>query len=487
MTTSIGTSGTISSVGIGSGLDVASIITGLMKVERAPLTDLTNAATTIQTTISSFGAVQSALAAFRDAASSLALPSTWNATNGTSSDPTSVTLTTTSNAAAGNYSIEVQSLAASQATVSSTFASSGALVGAGSLHFDIGSWSTGQTAFTPKSGSTGVDVAVTATDTLSTVADKVNAAGAGVTASVVNDSSGSRLVFSAATTGLANTFRVTATDSDGDNADATGLSALAYDPAGGTTATTVTQPAANASAKINGVVVNSDTNTLANVFNGITVTLGKVTTGGPVQVAVTQDNTSITKSVQNFVDTYNALSTLLSADLKYDAGSKVSGPLQGDSTARSLQNQLRGIVGSSSGASAAFSTLSQVGIQSQKDGTLTLDGGKLTSALANPAEIKKLFTAVNIDQPANAGFANQLRSFGDKVLGINGILSTRMSGLKTKLDNNQKNQDSLSDRLAATEARLKAQYSALDTKMAGISNLGTYVTQQITNWNKNTN
>ena len=485
MSTSIGSSGTISSTGIGSGLDVTAIISGLMKVEKVPLDQLTKAATTIQATISAFGAVQSALSTFKDAASNLALPSTWNATNGSSSDPSSVTVTTTANASPGNYSIEVRSLAASQSTVSPTLASDSTPVGAGSLHFDLGSWSNDQTVFNPKSGSSGVDVAVSATDTLTTVAAKVNAAGAGVSASVVNDSSGSRLVFSSATTGLANTFRVTALDADGGNSDATGLSALAYDPAGGTTATTVTQPASDASARINGLPVTSDTNTLANVINGINVTLGKVTTG-TVQVAVAQDNAGITKSVQGFVDAYNALSTLLTADLKYDLGTKVSGALQGDSTARSLQNQLRSIVGSSSGASSVFSTLSQVGIQTAKDGTLALDNARLTSALANPVELKKLFTAVDSAQPARAGIANQLRSFGNTVLGINGILGTRVSGLKTKLGSNQKDQDTLGDRLAVTEARLKAQYSALDKKMAGIGNLGNYVSQQITNWNKNT-
>ncbi len=485
MTTSISSSGSISSTGIGSGLDVSVIIDGLMKVEKLPLKDLTKAATTIQSTISAFGAVQSALATFRDAAASLALPSTFNATNGTSSDPSSVTVTTTANAAPGNYAVEVLSLAASQSTVSPTYASSATPVGAGSLHFDLGSWGGSPAVFNPKAGASGVDVAVSASDTLATVAAKVNAAGAGVSASVVNDSSGSRLVFSASTTGLANTFRITAIDADGGNSDATGLSALAYDPAGGTTATSLTQPAANASARINGLLVNADTNTLANVFNGIDITLGKLTTA-PVQVAVAQDNTGIGKSVQGFVDAYNALSTLLAADLKYDLGTKDSGPLQGDSTARSLQNQLRGIVGSSSGASSVYSTLSQVGIQTAKDGTLSIDSTRLTSALANPVEIKKLFTAVDSAQPSRAGIANQLRTFGNSVLGINGIVSTRVAGLKTKLGNNQKNQDTLTDRLAVTEARLKAQYTALDKKMASITNLGTYVTQQIANWNKNT-
>jgi flagellar hook-associated protein 2 len=485
MSTSISNTGSISSAGIGSGLDVTSIINGLMAVEKKPLTELQTKATSIQTTISAFGEVKSALATFRDAAGALALPSTWNATTGTSSDSTAVTVSTTSSAATGNYAVQVQSLAAAQSTVSGTFASSSALVGAGTLHIDLGSWNSGQTAFTAKSGSTGVDVTVTATDTLATLAAKINTAGAGIAASVVNDASGSRLVFSSSTTGTDNAFRVTAVDSDGTNTDATGLSALAFDPAGGTTTTTRTQAAANAAATVNGLAVTSATNSLSNVLDGLTLNLTKVTTT-PVQVTVAQDKDGITKAVQGFVDAYNALSSLLSTDLKYDSSTKVAGPLQADSGAVSLQRQLRNLVSSPSGASSVFTTLSQVGLEVQTDGTLKLNSTKLTSAMANPAELKKLFTNVDTTTAANSGIANRLRAFGNSMLGADGLVTSRIKGLNTKLTSNQKDQDKLSLRLDATQARLQAQYSALDTKMASISTLSTYITQQIANWNKST-
>ena len=472
----------ISSTGIGSGLDVTSIISGLMKIEKAPLTDLTTKATTIQTTISAFGTVQSSISAFRDAAASLALPSTWNATVGNSSDATSVGVTTTTSAAPGNYSIEVSALAAAQSTASGTFASSSALVGAGTLHIDIGSWSAGNATFSAKAGSTGTDITVSATDTLDTLAQKINSASPGIGASVVNDATGSRLVFASSSTGTANGFRVTAVAS---GTGAASLSALAFDPPNGTTATTETQKSADATAKINGLTVTSASNTLSNVLNGLTLNLSKVTTA-PVQVTVAQDTDSITKSVQAFVDAYNSLSSLLTTDLKYDAGTQVAGPLQGDSAARAIQSQLRKIVASSSGASSTFTTLSQVGIQVQKDGTLKVDSSKLSSAMSNPTELKKAFTNVDFTNSANNGFANQLRTFGDQVLGLSGVLTTRVAGLNKNLASNQKDQDSLNDRLAQTQARLQAQYSALDSTMASSNALSTYVTQQIANWNKST-
>src|SRR5260221_6943759 len=126
MSTSISSTGSVTSQGIGSGLDVSTIIAGLMKVEGVPLTNLQTKATAIQTTISAFGAVQSAMSAFRDASAKLALPSTWNATTGTSADTTAVNVSTTSNATPGNYAVQVQTLAASQSTVSGTYASSSA-------------------------------------------------------------------------------------------------------------------------------------------------------------------------------------------------------------------------------------------------------------------------------------------------------------------------------------------------------------------------
>jgi flagellar hook-associated protein 2 len=482
MTTTIGSTGSISSPGIGSGLDVNSIIAGLMKVEQAPLTQLKSQATSIQTTISAFGTVQSTMSSFRDAAAALALPSTWNATTGSSSDSSAVSVATSAGAAAGNYAIQVLGLAAAQSTVSGTFASSDALVGAGTLHVDLGTWSSGQSSFAAKAGATGVDITVTATDTLATLADKVNSAGAGLTASVVNDASGARLVLSSSTTGTGNAFRVTASDADGSNTDAGGLSALAFDPAGGTTTTTLTQAAADASATINGLSVTSATNSLGNVLSGLTVNLSKVTTS-PVQVSVAQDTAAIKKSVQGFVDAYNALSSLLSTDLKYDSSTKAAGPLQADSAAVSLQRQLRNMIGSSSTASSVFSTLSQVGLQVQTDGTLQINDTALTSALANPTELKKLFTNVDTANPGNDGVATQSRSFGDSVLGSDGLLTTRVGGLNTKLADNQKDQDAMTARLAATQARLQAQYTALDTQMASLNTLSSYITQQIANWN----
>lgn len=482
-TNSIGGTGAVSSAGIGSGLDVKTIITKLMEVEKAPLNALQTKATGIQTKISAYGAVKSAISAFRDASRTLTNPSTWSATTGTSGDPSSVTVSTSSTAAAGTYAVSVQSLATAQSVPSGTYSSSTATVGAGTLHIDLGAWSADKSSFTPQAGKPAIDITVSASATLADVRDQINTAGAGVTASIVTDVTGSRLVMTSSATGQANAFRVTASDADGANTDASGLSALAYDPANGTK-TTAAQSASNATATINGLSVSSASNTLANAVEGLTLNLVKVSTT-PALISVAQDNASISAAIQGFATAYNAMSSLITTDTKYDSTTNVAGPLQADSTAVSIQRQLRNLAGATSNASSQFSTLSQVGLEVQSDGTISVNSGKLTSALGNLSAVKSLFANSDSTGATDQGFAQKLRSLSDSMLKGDGMLTSRSNGLATSLTMNQKQQDSLKARLAGTEARLTKQYGALDTKMASLSTLSTYVTQQIANWNRN--
>jgi flagellar hook-associated protein 2 len=474
MSSSISSTGSITSAGVGSGLDVEGIITKLMAIEQRPLTMLQSDATGIQTKISAYGGLQSTMSAFRDAALALGSSTGWSATTGTSADPSSVTVSTGTGAVVGSYALSVQNLATAQSTASGAYTSSLATVGAGTLHIDTGSWSTGQAAFTVVSGSTGVDVTVAATDTLADVRDKINGAAAGVTASIVTDASGARLVISASQTGSANGFRVTSADG--------GLAALTFDPPGGSGATTLTQSGTNANATINGLAVTSASNTLSGVIQGLTLNLVKATTA-PVQIGVAQDASGTKTAITNFVTAYNNLAAMLANDVKYDSGSSTAGVLQGDSTAVTLQRQLRNLLGARSSASSAYPTLSQVGLEMQSDGTLKINDAKLTTAMANMPELKKLFAATDLSGGGNDGFAKRLSNFGDSVLGVGGLLTGRTDSLNASLKTNQKSQDDMNTRLAAIEARMRAQYTALDTQMSTLSTLSTYMTQQITNWN----
>lgn len=473
---------TISSLGVGSGLDAESIVTKLVALERQPITQLQSDASKLQTKISAYGQIKSNVSAVRDAAQKLTDPALWAATTATSADPSSVTFATSAGATPGNYSVSVTALATTQSIVgNTTYSSAASTVGSGTLTIQTGSWS--GNAFSAKTGSSAIQVTIASGDSLATVRDKINAANAGVTASIVNDANGSRLVMNSSATGAANGFRIQATDDDGNNVDNAGLSALAYDPANSTAGTTQTQAAGNAAATINGVAVSSSTNTFTDVMAGISMTVGKVTTS-PVNVTVGQDNDAITKAITDFATAYSTLATYLKNNTKYDESTKQGGTLQGDSLAVGTLNQFRATLGNSTTASSVFSTLSSVGLEMQTNGTLVVNNKKLTAALGNLGEVKKLFANVDTSGGGADGLATQIRTLSDQMLSIDGTLTTRTDGLNKTISNNQKRQDELDARATLYEKRLRAQYTALDTAMASISTQSNYVTQMINAYNK---
>jgi flagellar hook-associated protein 2 len=469
MTTTTSSTGTVSSAGIGSGLDVNSIVTQLMAIEQQPLTALQTKASTIQTTVSEYGKIKSDLSTLNDLSVKLASATTWAQTTSTSSDTTSVTAST-NGAATGTYSVQVTQLASVQTLASATFASTSSTPGAGTLHIELGTWGAGQTSFTPKSGATAVDISIADTDTLTDVRDKINASGAGVTAMIMTDASGSRLLMRSNVTGADSAFRTS------------GISSLAFDPSAGASTMTQTQTAANAAATVNGLAVSSTSNTLTNIVDGLTLTLGAVTTQ-PTTITVATDTTALKKTMTDFAAAYSAVMALFAADTKYDATTKKSGVLQGDSAVVGLQRQLRALAGGITGASTAFTHLSDAGFQIQRDGSMTADSTKLDNALANLPELKKMFANSSATDTTVDGFAKRFRVFTDNVLGVNGTMTTRTAGLNDELKRNQTDQDNLNLRLAAIEKRMRAQYTALDATMSQLNSTSAYLTQQITAMN----
>ena len=453
---------TISSPGIGSGLDVSSIITQLMAIERQPLKQLETAETKIQSQISEVGKIKSALSKFRDLAAKLASTDFWRTTTGTSSN-SAVSITTSSTASPAQFEVSVGTLARAQTLAAPAVASSTATLGSGTLTIQRAG------------GGDPFNVAIEATDTLAGIRDKINAAGAGVTASILNDASGARLVMRANATGTDNAFSTTVSG--------TGLDGLAFDHVSQTGGATPAQAAANATATINNLPVSSQSNTLTDVLDGVTLTLN-AETAAPVTVDVKPDSETLKKTLTDFAAAYTDLAKLIATGTKYDAASKKAGPLQGDSAIVGLQTQLRAMVGASSGASTAFSRLSDIGMEMQQDGSLTVNGTKLDKALSNLSEIRALFSNSSLTDPSLDGFGKRFRVVASNILGIDGSLTSRTDGLSEKLKRNQKQQDRLEERLAQTQKRLEKQYTALDTQLGKLNGLSSYVTQQVALWNK---
>ena len=476
---------TITSAGIGSGLDIESLITKLVAAERTPITQLATRTDTLKTQLSAYGKLQSAFSTLRDSALKLTRPETWQASLASSTDATSVAVTAGTSTTSGKFSVSVSKLAASQTLSSKVLPAAPAGIGSGSITIELGSWNSDQTEFTTKTGTTAVTIdIVPGEDQLTQIRDKINAAKAGVVASVVTDASGSRLVMRSSETGQTNAFRISVGDSDGTNGDDSGLSALAYDPSVGVSSMVLNLAAANAMAVLNGIAVESENNTMKDAIDGLNITLLKTTTAD-VTLSVDQDKDGIKKSITDFVTNYNAAVTMLRDQTKYDASNKTAGTLQGDSTATSLQNQLRGIAGGSTTlGGSGLARFADLGLDPGSDGLLKVNDTKLTKALANLGQVKDFFAGVDAGDASNSGLAVRFRTLADKMLGVDGSLTNRQTGLQTRINANGKQADKLEDRVSLTEARLRARYTALDTQMSKLTNLSNYVSQQMALLNK---
>jgi flagellar hook-associated protein 2 len=493
-TTTSSTTGSISSAGIGSGLDVKGIISSLMAVEAQPLTLLQNKASTVNTEISAVGQITSLTSAMGDKARALSSASLWTQTTSSSADTTVVTAdTSTGTAAAGDYSVAVQQLAQGQTVTTATaMPQPDSPLSQGTLTIQLGTYGTdGQlpptTTFTNQPGSAAITITIGPGDTaLNAIRDKINAANAGVSASIITDANGSRLSLRSSTTGAVNGFKIDATETTDDGIAGTGLSALNYDPTGSGATLTLNQSALNAKATVNGIAIESATNKLTNISDGLSLTLLKKS-DTPIDVSVSADTASMQKAITDFVAAYSSLQSYISLQTKYDASTaqaagtaRTDGPLEGDPSVIGFQNQLRGVVNTTSTTSSLFSRLSDIGITVQKDGTLSNSSvTKLTAALAHPDELSKLFATQGTTNE-NTGIAVRFAALADKATGVDGSLFSRTNGLKGELSRNSKQQDDMQVHLDATQARLTAQYQALDTTMAKMSALSSYVTQQVT-------
>lgn len=478
----------ISSPGIGSGLDVQGIVSKLVALEKRPLGPLQTAAAGLNARVSAYGQLKSQIANLQDQAAKLASSSTWGAMSVSSSNAAAVSGVATDKAVATAFSVEVSQLARAQSAGSSVFAT-GSAVGIGTLKIQLGSWGKDDVddkdAFTAGAGAE-VSIDITAADdTLAKVAAKINSAKAGVTATVLRDASGERLLMRSSDTGVAQGFRIQATE----DASAPGLARLAFDPqdSAATGAMALTQSAQDTLATINGVPVASKNNTLTDAVEGLTLTVAQVTDAGkPVEIGIKSDTAGSRSAIKNFVESYNALSNAMGSMTSYDAKTKTAGTLQGDSTAVNLQSALRRLVGGMGALgveSGGFGRLSDVGVQFQADGTLKIDDVKLDAALKKPEALKNFFSA-DPEGTASDGMAVRIKEFAAGMLGADGLFATKTKSLESSVKRNATDQQKVNDNAARTEARLLAQYARLDATMGKLDALNSYVSQQVSQWNR---
>jgi len=450
----------ISSAGIGSGLDVAKIVEQMVTAEKIPLKKLEAKAEGIQTQISTYGEIKSLTSKLGDIVSKLTRDSAWNGVNISSSNST-ISGSMTGIAAPGTYNIQVTQLAQAQTTVIGG-------AGAAALAKDETMGASGKLTLKKGVGANEVvkELDISSSDTLTKIAAKVNEAGMGIQASVVTDVDGKeRLMLRSKDSGTGNSFTV------------------GIDPALTKLGQTNSQLAQNAVVKLNGVTVESNSNTFANTIPGMSFSVSEITTNSATMTVKT-DTEAIKKSLQEFVDAYNELNDLLSKSTKYTEETKTAGVLQGDSATVSLQNTLRMLTQGISGSTGAFTRLSDIGIQMRQGGGLTVDSTKLDKGLANVDDLKALFANKANSMGQGGGIAVNFKAVTDKLLAFDGTLNSKTDSLERTLKSNGAEQDKVNKRATTLEERLYKQYSALDGKMSSLNALNSYVSQMVTTWNK---
>ncbi|MCA3239634.1 MAG: flagellar filament capping protein FliD [Curvibacter sp.] len=465
---------TMSSPGIGSNLDVKSIVSQLVAIEKKPLEKLKLQAAATQTKISTFGQIKSMVSSLQDAVGKLTSVTGWNGVTASSSDNAFVTSSAIGGTQPTSFNVEVQSLAKAQSSYSAALLPVGGAVGAGTLRLELGKWA--GAVFTPGSG-TPLDITVSATDKVADIASKINGANAGVTATILSDASGERLLLRGKNTGVDAGYRLSVTaDDDTNPADALGLSRVVV-------GSTTNQNATDAAATINGIPVTSSTNTFANKVAGVTFTAVQETKA-PVVVTITKDNSAVQKNIEAFVKAYNDVNGILNEATKYDAATKTGGLLQGDTTALALQSALRAAVQSVTTSSSVFTRLSDIGVGVLRGGNLEINGAKLSTALENTDQLRAMFS--NTAAGSAEGIAVRFKNLTTRLLASDGFFSSKDSTLKQTLDSNSRDQTQLNEKVSRVEAALNRRYTALDGQLGKLSSLNSYLSQQITQWNKNT-
>lgn len=376
----------VSSLGIGSGIDLGSLVDKLVAAEQTPAQNRLNSREAqVQAELSAYGTLKSALSGFQTQVQGLSQAADFRVLQATSSNPEAVAVSASAAAAAGSFDLDVSQLAQSQAVASSAFATTATPIGSGTLTLRFGTVTTdtGGTvtgfAQNPNRAVATIDIPASA-NSLEGIRDAVNNADAGVSASIVNDGTAERLIFNATDTGAANAFVIEVADADGNDTDAAGLSQLAFNTS--VTHFQQTRSGQDAQLVVNGLAVSRPGNEITDLIDGITLSLTSTTTSA-ARIAVTEDTGAAKQKIQDFVTAFNQLQQQINQVAGYDAATKQGGVLQGNATVRGIDARLHRLTTSAVPVlnGRAIHSLADLGIITARDGTLAIDDAKLSDAL----------------------------------------------------------------------------------------------------------
>jgi flagellar hook-associated protein 2 len=438
-------------------LDVPSLVSQLMSIERKPIDKLNAKVTDFQSRISSFGTLAGLVSTFQGALTGL--KSSLQGYRATSSDASIFSATAANTAVAGTYTLNISRLAQAQNLVAAGQASATTAI------------ATSAATATFTMGGTTTSISIAAGATLENIRDSINAAKPGVTATIVNDGTGTpyRLALTASATGLTNGVSSITVSGGG-----TALNdLLAFDstaPSSYTMQETVA--AQDASLSVNGIAITGASNTIAGAIQGVTLSLNK-TSATPVTLAVGRDTAAISSAASGFVDAYNALVTQLKSRSAYGNATAAAGALAGDGTVRQMLDQLRGIFTTpTSGGSLSY--LAEVGIATQTGGTLKLDGTKLADAMTKDfADVDNLFNSAT-------GFGTRLAAWATSVTQTGGAIDLKTKSLNSSVNDYNSQIAKLETRMTALKKQYTTTYTNLNLFLANMNSTSSYLTSQFT-------
>lgn len=440
----------ITATGIGSGLDVESIVTQLMALERRPLTALQQQKSQYDAQLSAYGQLRSALAAFQSAMDDLSAVSAFRVYAASSSDEEVIAASASSAAAVGSFGVEVVRLA-ERHKLASTELSSGTTIGGNpgdSVTIQVGSDAANQ-----------LTINLGGAKTLTEIRDAINdaAANPGVAAAVITGNGGmQKLVLTAESSGQDHALTI----SYGGSLGAGSLSFATINDIGGDLSRL------DAEIAVDGYPITRPSNIIDDVIEGVTLNLVSAAPGVTNTVTVSRDLDTVQESVRTLADSYNNLRSAIK--------SLRAGRLATDNTLLSIERQLMGVVNTPSAAGGSYSYMSQIGVQIQKDGTMAVDSAELEAALqADFGGVAELFAA------NGQGYAQRFEQLADTWLGVDGLMEARTDGIKARIDDNEDRQALLERRLGTVETRYRAQFSALDSLLGQLNATSSYLTQQL--------
>jgi len=438
--------------GIASGLDTGSIVTQLVAAEGQPMQLMQKNAAALRAASTHLSSIGSTLSNLRSAANALSLTTQVGSYTASSSD-ISIVAAATASAATGSYSFQVNSIASEQRTYTASFSDhTGALGQAGT--------------FTLQSGAGApATVTVTATDTLDSIAGKINGAGVRAMASVFYDGSQYRLQVRGLDTGTANALTFT------ESGTALDLNGTGATPTSGRTG----QLATNATATIDGFTVTSSTNQFANVIPGVSLAVSH-TTSSPATISIAADTASFAQKINAVVGAYNAVVTQVHGLAGYGSTKGSDPKLAADRTLRSITDKLSKTVTSGYG-SGTHNILATIGITSNKDGTLTVDSTKLAAAFTSDASGVQAL----LGRPVSASSGGAMATLRDVVDDITNFVSGPLTSRKDQFTSQAARLDSRAAneqrRLDSYQTILQKQFSAMETTYSRNQALGTQISR----------